>query len=73
MQIRLGGIPALGVAGAATIFRTLFARGIDSVHSAGLREQRLHHTGFRSRSVSQWAYWLNVTNNGPLSPLQVFS
>jgi hypothetical protein len=66
----IGGIPALGIAGSATIFQVLFAQGLIQCTTATPGNNAcitpaaasLLGTGFTG---------VDVTNNGPLSPLQV--
>jgi hypothetical protein len=59
------GVPALGIAGAATIFQTLFAQGLIQCTTA---------TPGNNACITPAAVaplGINVTNTGPLSPLQV--
>ncbi|HEX9112163.1 MAG TPA: TonB-dependent receptor [Terriglobales bacterium] len=61
----LGGIPALGIAGAAAIFQTLFAQGLIQCTTP---------TPGNNACITPAAVaplGLDVTNTGPLSPLQV--
>jgi hypothetical protein len=59
------GIPALGVQGAATIFQTLFAQGLIQCTTPAPGNQAC----ITPNSVAPLG--LDVTNSGPLSPLQV--
>ncbi len=59
------GIPALGVQGAATIFQTLFGQGLIQCTTATAGNQAC----ITPKAVAPLG--LDVTNSGPLSPLQV--
>jgi hypothetical protein len=61
----IGGVPALGIAGAATIFQTLFGQGLIQCTTATAG----NNACITPASVAPLG--LDVTNSGPLSPLQV--
>ncbi len=61
----IGGIPALGLAGAPTVFQTLFAKGLIQCTTP---------TGGNAACITPAAVaplGINVTNTGPVGPLQV--
>jgi hypothetical protein len=61
----IGGIPALGLAGAPTVFQTLFAKGLI---------QCTQPTAGNAACITPAAVaplGINVTNRGPIGPLQV--
>jgi hypothetical protein len=60
------GVPALGIAGSATIYQTLFAQGLIQQCTAPTPG---NHACITPAAVG--ALGLDVTNTGPLSPLQV--
>ncbi len=65
----IGGIPALGVQGAATIFQTLFANGAPNNLIACTSPAPGNKACITPLAVAPLG--VNVTNSGPLSPLQV--
>ena len=60
-----GGVPALGIAGASTIFQTLFGQGLIQCTTSAPG----NNACITPAAVSQFG--IDVTNSGPLSPLQV--
>src|SRR5215469_683210 len=63
----IGGIPALGLAGAPTVFQTLFAQGlIQCTQAAPGNAACITPTAVAPLGI-------NVTNSGPVGPLQVRS
>jgi len=61
----LGGVPALGLAGANTVFTTLFGQGLINCTTPTAGNAACITKG----DVAQFG--INVTNNGPVGPLQV--
>ncbi len=61
----LGGVSALGIAGSATIFQTLFGEGLIQCTTPGAG----NNACITPASVAPLG--IDVTNSGPLSPLQV--
>ena len=61
----LGGIPALGLKGAPTVFQTLFGQGLIQCTSPTAGNAAC----ITPTAVSQFG--INVTNSGPIGPLQV--
>jgi hypothetical protein len=61
----LGGVPALGLAGANTVFQGLFAQGLVQCTTPTAGNAACITPG----SVAQFG--INVTNSGPIGPLQV--
>jgi hypothetical protein len=67
----IGGIPALNVAGAATIFGSLFAQGLIQCTAAAPGNNACVTPASVAGPFPNGQTGVNVTNNGPLSPLQV--
>ncbi len=72
----IGGVPALGIAGAATIFQTLFANGapgnaIACTTPAAGNNACITPTAMAGPFPGTQPVGIDVTNSGPLSPLQV--
>jgi hypothetical protein len=65
----IGGIPALGVQGAATIFQTLFAQGAPNNLIACTTPAAGNNACITPAAIAPLG--IDVTNSGPLSPLQV--
>jgi hypothetical protein len=65
----IGGIPALGVQGAATIFQTLFANGAPNNLIACTTPAAGNNACITPAAIAPLG--VDVTNSGPLSPLQV--
>ena len=61
----LAGVPALGLAGAPTVFQTLFGQGLIQCTTPTAGNQAC----ITPASVAQFG--INVTNSGPIGPLQV--
>ena len=61
----IGGVPQLGISGAATIFQTLFAQGLIQCTTATTG----NNACITPAAVAPLG--IDVTNSGPLSPLQV--
>jgi len=66
----IGGIPQLGIAGAATIFQTLFAQGLIQCTTATPGNNACI-TPAAASLLGTGSTGVDVTNSGPLSPLQV--
>src|SRR5579864_2878938 len=72
----IGGVPALGIKGAATIFQTLFANGAPgnliacTTPTAG-NKACITPAAVAGPFLGTQPVGINVTNSGPLSPLQV--
>ena len=67
----IGGIPALNVAGAATIFGSLFAQGLIQCPAPASGNNACVTPASVAGPFPNGQTGVNVTNNGPLSPLQV--
>ncbi len=67
----IGGIPALNVAGAATIFGSLFAQGLIQCTAPASGNNACVTPASVAGPFPNGQTGVNVTNNGPLSPLQV--
>jgi len=72
----IGGVPPLGIAGAATIFQTLFANGapgnaIGCTTPAAGNYACITPSAVAGPFPGTQPVGINVTNSGPLSPLQV--
>src|ERR1700756_3235146 len=72
----IGGIPPLGIAGAATIFQTLFANGapgnaIGCTTPAAGNSACISPAAVAGPFPGSQPVGIDVTNRGPLSPLQV--
>jgi Carboxypeptidase regulatory-like domain/TonB dependent receptor len=67
----IGGIPSLNVAGAATIFQTLFGEGLIQCTTAAPGNNACITPAAVAGPFSNGQTGVNVTNSGPLSPLQV--
>jgi Carboxypeptidase regulatory-like domain/TonB dependent receptor len=68
----IGGIPALGIAGSATIFQALFAQGlIQCTTPAPGNNACVTPAAVAGPFPGTQPVGVNVTNSGPLSPLQV--
>ena len=65
----IGGVPALGIQGAATIFQTLFANGAPNNLIACTTPAAGNKACITPLAVAPLG--VDVTNSGPLSPLQV--
>ncbi|MGA8340795.1 MAG: TonB-dependent receptor, partial [Candidatus Sulfotelmatobacter sp.] len=65
----IGGVPALGIQGAATIFQTLFANGATGNLIACTTPTAGNKACITPLAVAPLG--VDVTNSGPLSPLQV--
>jgi hypothetical protein len=65
----IGGVPALGIQGAATIFQTLFANGATGNLIACTTPTAGNKACITPTAVAPLG--VDVTNSGPLSPLQV--
>ena len=68
----INGVPALGIAGSATIFQTLFAEGLIqcTTPTAG-NNACVTPTAVAGPFAGSQPVGIDVTNSGPLSPLQV--
>jgi Carboxypeptidase regulatory-like domain/TonB dependent receptor len=68
----INGVPALGIAGSATIFQTLFSEGLIqcTTPSAG-NKACVTPTAVAGPFAGAQPVGIDVTNSGPLSPLQV--
>ena len=68
----INGVPALGIAGSATIFQTLFAEGLIqcTTPTAG-NNACVTPTAVAGPFAGAQPVGIDVTNSGPLSPLQV--
>ena len=68
----INGVPALGIAGSATIFQTLFAEGLIqcTTPTAG-NKACVTPTAVAGPFAGAQPVGIDVTNSGPLSPLQV--
>jgi hypothetical protein len=68
----IGGIPQLGIAGSATIFQALFAQGlIQCTTAAPGNNACITPTAVAGPFPGAQPVGVDVTNSGPLSPLQV--
>jgi hypothetical protein len=68
----IGGIPQLGIAGSATIFQTLFAEGLIQCTTAAKGDKAcITPTAVAGPFPGAQPVGVDVTNGGPLSPLQV--
>ena len=68
----ISGVPALGIAGSATIFQTLFAEGLIqcTTPTAG-NNACVTPAAVAGPFAGAQPFGIDVTNSGPLSPLQV--
>jgi Carboxypeptidase regulatory-like domain/TonB dependent receptor len=68
----IGGVPALHIAGAATIFQTLFAQGLIQCTTATPGNNAcITPAAVAGPFLGTQPVGINVTNSGPLSPLHV--
>jgi hypothetical protein len=67
----IGGVPPLGIQGAATIFQTLFANGTPGNLIGCTTPTAGNSACVTPASVALAGHGVDVTNSGPLSPLQV--
>ncbi len=66
-----GGVPALGIAGSATIFQSLFAQGLIQCTTPTPGNSACVTPAAVAGPFPNRQTGINVTNSGPLSPLQV--